>query len=306
MTTNFPSGVHTVLVTPFTSDDNVDYDSLSRLVDMQIASQVSGLVLLGTTSESPVLSTEESVKIVKFVSERVGYRKFITAGIGGNNTRNVVEFGNQVKEFCDGFMVTVPCYNKPDQEGIFKHFLTVSSAFPTHPIIMYNIPSRTGVNMTAETTTALYESCENIVAIKEASGSMDQISDVARLSDIKLFAGDDGLVIPTTSVGGVGVISVASNIIPTLVCKTYELAASGDYSGARDTYTLYADLVKLLFVATNPVPVKLFLQKLGLIEHSDVRLPLCKPRNSDDLVSRFVALELPFEKCELVTIVVDN
>lgn len=272
-----PNGVHTVLVTPFTTDNKVDYVSLEKLLATQLSSDVVGLVLLGTTSEGPTVSQEESVELVKFVWERASGKKFVTVGVGGNNTAAVVELAGKVHDFCDGYMVTVPAYNKPSQEGIYNHFVTVASAHSDRPVLMYNIPSRTGVNMTVDTMVQLDNDCENIVAVKEASGDISQVQEVALRSSLQVFSGNDDMLLSTLAVGGVGVVSVASNLYPNLVARTYHACSDSRYEEARRLYKKYLPLVRLLFTYTNPVPLKVFLAELGVLARPSVRLPMVLP-----------------------------
>ena len=193
---NFNSGVYTVLVTPFDDNNNIDFDSLDNLIDKQLNSNVTGLVILGTTSESPTINLEEKKSIVNFVYKRVSGKKKLIVGVGGNNTNNVINFSQFCENLCDGFMVTVPNYNKPTQNGIYQHFSEISNKFPNKPIILYNIPSRCCVNMLPETVKKIYDNHSNVLAIKEASGSMDQVMKIKSLCDIKIFSGDDALVLP--------------------------------------------------------------------------------------------------------------
>jgi 4-hydroxy-tetrahydrodipicolinate synthase len=273
---NFNSGVYTVLVTPFDDNNNIDFDSLDNLIDKQLNSNVTGLVILGTTSESPTINLEEKKSIVNFVYKRVSGKKKLIVGVGGNNTNNVINFSQFCENLCDGFMVTVPNYNKPTQNGIYQHFSEISNKFPNKPIILYNIPSRCCVNMLPETVKKIYDNHSNVLAIKEASGSMDQVMKIKSLCDIKIFSGDDALVLPIMSLGGDGVISVLSNLCPDKVFEIYDDCFNNDYNSARKNYFKLHQLIKLLFIETNPVPVKEFLFNLGLIKTNNVRLPLCK------------------------------
>ena len=268
-------GVYTVVVTPFLENNKVDYDSISRIITNQINKGISGLVLLGTTSESPTLSMVEKLEIVKFVSTYYGGKFEIIVGIGGNNTVETINFGKMIKNQVNGFMVTVPNYNKPSQLGIYNHFTTIANTFSDVPIMMYNIPSRCGVNMTPDTVKNIYYNCENVVAIKEASGSLEQAIKIKSLCDINIFSGDDSLILPILAIGGVGVISVASNILPWEI--SYIVSQfNNNIDLSRKLYFKFHNFIKALFVTTNPVPVKYFLSKLELINNDIVRLPLVK------------------------------
>jgi 4-hydroxy-tetrahydrodipicolinate synthase len=229
----FSNGVYTVLVTPFTNEDAIDYDSILKWLDIQYSNkEIAGLVLLGTTSESPVLSYQEKLEIVKFIHHcnNTIYQKNqkkIIIGVGGNYTKEVIEFTKQIQQYADGIMVTVPYYNKPPQRGIAEHFNCIAKTFPDMPIMMYNVPGRTGINMEPETMIDVINSCPNIVALKEANGDLiltkkfiDLLISTNRVLGItfKIFSGDDINVVQHYMMGASGVISVASNIIPKEIC----------------------------------------------------------------------------------------
>jgi 4-hydroxy-tetrahydrodipicolinate synthase len=266
-------GVYVALITPFTKNDNIDYDSIEKLINYHNIINTTGIVLLGTTGESPTLNEDEKREIIKFVHSKKNKLNLII-GIGGNNTKQVVEFGKWCDQYADGFMVTVPSYNKPSQEGIYMHFKTIAES-TTHPIMMYNIPSRCGVNMNYETVVKLYDEFENIVAIKEASGSLSQIQDIIKNCNIKIFAGDDSQLVPVMSIGGKGVVSVYANINSKSVLDCYQMCVYEKYSEARKLYFNYHDEVKALFVKTNPIPVKEMLADQRMIVNKTCRLPLC-------------------------------
>ena len=273
---NFEDGVYTVLVTPFDKENYIDYDSLENLIELQCKSKVTGLIVLGTTSESPTINLDEKNKLVEFVSKKLRNRKKLIIGIGGNNTVNVINFANFCKNLCDGFMVTVPNYNKPTQEGIYRHFTIISKTFGSKPIILYNIPSRCGVNMLPETIKRVFNDNDNVLAIKEASGSMDQVMKIKSICNIKIFSGDDSLVLPIMSLGGSGVISVLSNLYPNGVFKIYNKCKLNKYDEARNYYFKFHNLIKLMFIETNPVPIKQLLFNAKFIKNNNVRLPLCE------------------------------
>lgn len=273
----FLDGVYTVLMTPFNEDDTIDYESYKKLIDLQINSYITGVVVLGTTSESPTLSRDEQSDLVKYVYKRIkdkGSDKKIIIGVGGNNTQETSKFAYYNQEYCDYVMITVPSYNKPSQDGIYEHFNLVCQTVNEKPVILYNIPGRTGVNMLPETIKKVYDTNKNVCAIKEASGSISQIMDLISICDIKVFSGDDGLTIPVTSVGGAGVISVVSNICPNETSNVYKYCVNNKYKEARLEYSKLNDLVKMLFIESNPVPGKEMLCKLGIFNTPKVRLPL--------------------------------
>ena len=271
MTLRFKPGVYVALITPFQKNEDIDYDALRKLIEFQNENGTTGIVLLGTTGESPTLSTDEKKDLVKFVSQTKGDLDLIV-GVGGNNTREVIEFTKYCNPYADGLMVTVPSYNKPMQEGIYQHFVKISESTEL-PIMMYNIPSRCGVNMNFLTTVKLYKNCENIVAIKEASGDLGQIQDIMKNCDIDIFAGDDSQLVPVMSLGGKGVVSVYANIEPEPVLKTFNYCLNNEYHNGRDEYFKYHNEIIKLFVETNPIPTKKILASKGLIEKV-FRLPL--------------------------------
>jgi len=280
----FNNGVYTVLMTPFNEDGTIDYDSYNKLINTQIYSEITGVVVLGTTSESPTLNEEEKMSLVQFVHERVKTTdKKIVVGIGGNNTFETIKFGREVADYCDYMMVTVPHYNKPSQEGIYQHFTEICSneTISTKPIILYNIPSRTGVNMLPETVKRVWETNSNVCAIKEASGSINQVMEILSICNIKVFSGDDSMTIPVMSVGGSGTISVVGNICPNNIKLVWEKCQNNKYDDARNVYKNMSALVKVLFIESNPTPGKIFLNMMNIFKTSRVRLPLTQVSNEN-------------------------
>ena len=293
----FEDGVYTVMVTPFTEENKIDYKSYQNLLEKQINNKgVQGIILMGTTSESPTLTEDEKVELVHFTHTFVENQKKIILGIGGNNTDEVIRFGNFCKEYCDGMMVTVPNYNKPTQEGIYRHFTRICKEFVEIPIIMYNIPSRCGVNMTADTVARIYNDNSNVEAIKEASGSIDQAVQIASRCDIKIFSGDDGLILPLMSVGGRGVISVASNVIPDVINQIVQCCLDNDFKRGMEIYYKVQDFLKKLFIETNPVPVKTLMATLEMIENGECRMPLCEmeEENKTSLIESYKNMLISF------------
>lgn len=286
----FPSGVHSVLVTPFDEETgNVDYDDLNKWVAYQTACDVIGLVLLGSTSESGALSRDEKIAIVKRVhtlNMSLINPKFITIGISGsNNIRETIDFAIECIPYCDAFMITVPHYAKPPQRGIVNWFKQVCSypELQTMPIILYNIPGRTCINMLPETFKEVCDACPNIVAIKEASGSLEQMQKIRQLSPhIKLFSGDDGLTIDVIKMGGSGVISVASNVVPTLMTELTRFCLIGEFEKAdiikKDSK--FDNFLSALFCESNPIPVKYMLNQVGVYKSHQMRTPLDKLHES--------------------------
>lgn len=263
------------LITPFKNDDSIDYDALARLVEFQIKNGTDYLVVCGTTAETPTLTESEKEEIANFVVEKTAGRLPIVLGIGGNNTKAVVET-LKTNDFTgiDAILSVTPYYNKPSQEGLFQHFSAIANASPL-PVILYNVPGRTGVNMTAETTLRLAKEFKNICAVKEASGNFTQIDDIIKNKpkDFMVISGDDGITYPLITLGAVGVISVIGNAFPKEFSRMVRLGLQGDYAGARQIHYRFTELFDLLFVEGNPAGVKSMLAVMGFIENK-LRLPL--------------------------------
>lgn len=279
MVQNKFKGLGIALVTPFKSDGSVDYDALLRLVEYQIRNGVDFLCIMGTTAETPCLTAEEKKKIKELIVERVAGRVPLLMGCGGNNTAAVVsELKNSDWRGIDGVLSVCPYYNKPSQEGLYQHYKALAEATPL-PIVLYNVPGRTGINMTAETTLRLARDFENIVAIKEASGNITQMDDIIKNkpANFDVISGDDGITFPLITLGAVGVISVIGNALPAEFSRMVRLALHGDYESARTIHHKFAELFKLLFVDGNPAGVKAMLNAMGMIENQ-LRLPLVPTR----------------------------
>jgi len=267
------------LITPFKEDDSVDYEALTRLVDYQIKNGTDYLVVLGSTAESATLTEQEKNEIVDFVVSRVNGRLPIVRGVGGNDTRVVIEqLKNGNFQGIDAILSVVPYYNKPSQEGIYQHFKAVAQASKL-PIILYNVPGRTGVNMTAETTLRLANEFPNLIAIKEASGDINQMNDIIKNkpNDFMVISGDDCFTFPLITMGAVGVISVIGNAFPAEFSRMVRLALSGEYAHAREIHQRFTGLFDLLFVDGNPAGVKCMLSMMGYINNK-LRLPLVPTR----------------------------
>lgn len=268
-------GLGIALVTPFTTEGEVDYAALRRLVTYQLDGGIDFLCILATTAETPCLTAEERQNIKSLVVETVKGRVPIIMGCGGNNTQQVVHT-LQTDDFTgiDGILSVCPFYNKPSQEGLYQHFKTVAEATPL-PVVLYNVPGRTGVNMTAETTLRLARNVENIVAVKEASGNFTQIDDIIKNkpAQFSVLSGDDGITFPLITLGATGVISVIGNALPHEFGRMVRLALAGDYQNALPIHHQFTELFKLLFVDGNPAGVKAMLNAMGLIENQ-LRLPL--------------------------------
>ena len=267
------------LVTPFNEDGSVDYQALTRLVEYQIQNGVDFLCVLGTTAETPTLTAEEKSKIKELVIERVNGRVPILLGVGTNSTQAVIDtLQNDDMTGVDAVLVVVPYYNKPSQEGIYQHYKAIANSTRL-PIVLYNVPGRTGVNMTAETTLRLARDFDNIVAIKEASGNITQMDDIIKNKpeDFDVISGDDGITFPLITLGAVGVISVIGNAFPREFSRMTRLALAGDYQNALTIHHKFTELFKLLFVDGNPAGVKAMLSMMGMIKNR-LRLPLVPTR----------------------------
>jgi len=281
MVHNIFKGLGIALITPFQEDGSVDYKSLIRLVEYQLDNGADFFCILATTGETPTLTGEEKKKIKDLVVDLVGGRVPILMGCGGNNTAAVVE-ELQIGDFkgIDGVLSVCPYYNKPSQEGLYQHFKAIAAA-TTLPVVLYNVPGRTGVNMTAATTVRLARDCQNIVAIKEASGNLEQVDEIIKNKpkDFDVISGDDSLTFPMVSCGAVGVISVIGNALPKEFSKMIRLQMRGEYDPARKIHHRFTDLFSLLFVDGNPAGVKAMLSEMGFIQNV-LRLPLVPTRIS--------------------------
>ena len=272
-------GMGVALITPFKDDESIDFDALSKLIEYQIQNGIDYLVVLGTTAETPTLTEQEKNEVLSFVIERVKERVPIVLGLGGNNTRGIVErLKTESFQGVDAILSVVPYYNKPSQEGIYQHYKAIASATKL-PVILYNVPGRTGVNMTAETTLRLAREFDNIVAIKEASGNITQMDDIIKNKpkDFMVISGDDGITFPLITLGAVGVISVIGNAFPREFSRMVRLALEGDYANALLIHHKFTELFELLFVDGNPAGVNSILSSMGYIRNR-LRLPLVPTR----------------------------
>ena len=272
-------GMGVALITPFNEDETIDFPALARLVEYQIQNGIDYLVVLGTTAETPTLTEEEKARVRSFVIEKVAGRVPIVMGLGGNNTRAIVDsLKTQNFDGVDAILSVVPYYNKPSQEGIYQHYKAIAQATKL-PVILYNVPGRTGVNMTAGTTLRLARDFDNIVAIKEASGNITQMDDIIKNkpADFMVISGDDGITFPLITLGAVGVISVIGNAFPREFSRMVRLALNGDYASALTIHHRFTELFSLLFVDGNPAGVKCLLHAMGYIQNQ-LRLPLVPTR----------------------------
>ena len=279
MKQNVFKGLGIALVTPFASDGSVDYDVLKNLLDYQLKNGADFFCILATTGETPTLTKDEKQKIKELVVEKVGDKVPILIGCGGNNTADVVN-ELQTADFSgiDGILSVCPYYNKPSQEGLYQHFKAIAGA-TNMPVVLYNVPGRTGVNLKAETTVRLARDCENIVAIKEASGSLEQVDEIIKNKPdgFDVISGDDALTFPMIACGAAGVISVIGNALPKEFSRMIRLEMKGEIESARKIHHKFTDLFNLLFVDGNPAGVKAMLHEMGMIENV-LRLPLVPTR----------------------------
>ncbi|MBQ2292167.1 MAG: 4-hydroxy-tetrahydrodipicolinate synthase [Bacteroidaceae bacterium] len=272
-------GLGIALVTPFQADGSIDFDALDRLIEYQIQGGADFLCIMGTTAETPTLSREEKRLLKEHFVERVAGRVPLLMGCGGNNTAAILEeLQTENWKGIDGILSVCPYYNKPTQEGLYQHFAAIAKTSPV-PVVLYNVPGRTGVNMTAETTLRLAREFENIVAIKEASGNITQMDDIIKNKPkhFDVISGDDGITFPLITLGAVGVISVIGNALPAEFSRMVRLALKGEYNTSLSIHHKFTELFKLLFVDGNPAGVKAMLSEMGLIQNVP-RLPLIPTR----------------------------
>lgn len=266
------TGSFTALVTPFQPNGSIDFEAYGRLIDFQLEKGINGIVPCGCTGEAATLSHAEQKQCIRFAVERVAGRVPVVAGSGSNNTAEALELTAFAKEAgCNGALVITPYYNKPTAAGQIAHYTAIANAVDI-PLMLYNVPGRTGTKMMPETIAELSK-IPNIVSIKEACGDVDQVSQIKSLCGISVISGDDSLTLPMMAVGAVGVVSVASNVVPAEVSGLCAAAAKGDYNAARALHYKLMPLFKALFTETNPMPVKAALAKMGLIRNN-LRLPL--------------------------------
>ncbi|MDD2244671.1 MAG: 4-hydroxy-tetrahydrodipicolinate synthase [Dysgonamonadaceae bacterium] len=276
-------GMGVAMVTPFLADLSVDVDALKKLVDFQIENGTDYIVALGTTAETPTLNAEERRLVIKTIVNQVKGRVPVIMGVGGNCTAELVY---TLKNFdftgIDAILSVTPYYNKPSQEGLYQHYRALNEVSPL-PIILYNVPGRTGVNMTAETTLRLANDCKNIIAIKEASGKLDQVAEIInnKPAEFQVISGDDGVTLEIIKAGGVGVISVLGNVFPREFSGVVHQALNDNFVQAESLNSAFVETIKLLFADGNPSGAKCMLSKLGYIQNV-LRLPLVPVCNSVD------------------------
>lgn len=274
-------GSMTALATPF-KNGAVDEKAIVRLVKRQIDAGTDGLVPVGTTGESPTLSVKEHERVIELVIEAAAGQVPVIAGTGANSTDEAIELTRFAKKAgADGALLVTPYYNKPTQEGLYRHYKAIAAAVDI-PIVLYNVPGRTGVALSPETVARLSK-IETIVAIKEATGSMDQTSHILSLCGITVLSGDDSLTLPLMALGAKGVISVISNIVPEAVAEMTDAFLKGNLARARELHNKMFPLCRALFIETNPIPVKRSMKLLGLCS-DEVRLPLCEMGEANEKI----------------------
>lgn len=288
-------GVGTALITPFQNNGQVDFNLFEKIIQNQLANKVDALIVLGTTGESPTIKFTERAEIIKFVVEKTAGKIPVIVGTGTNDTNHVVEMNQQAVECgANGLLIVTPYYNKTNQAGLVEHYTYIAEQTEL-PIIVYNVPSRTGVNIEAETFQKMSQQAKNIVAIKEASGNMSQILKMIDLSqeNIKLFSGNDDQTLPVITSGGAGVISVFSNLLPGVMKKITSQLIAGEYQSARKLYYKYLKLMNLLFIDVNPIPIKFAMAQLEL-SNNNLRRPLVKlaETKQNALINEMKELEL--------------
>jgi len=266
-------GVYTALITPFNQDESVDFGALKALVQWQVAEGVQGIIPVGTTGECPTLEMTEHLKVIEEVVAAAAGKVQIVAGTGANSTAEACELTHAVKDMgVDGTLQVTPYYNKPNSEGLFRHFAKVAEIGV--PVMLYNVPGRAGKEIPLDVVVRL-AGVPNVVAIKEAAGSVERANAICHACNLTVLSGDDSLALPMISVGAQGVVSVASNVIPNQMVRLVSAALAGDFVGAREIHARYYPLFRDMFIDTNPIPVKTALGLMGRIQ-SVFRLPLCE------------------------------
>lgn len=288
-------GAMTAIVTPFKENGDLDLDSLRKLVEFQIKNKIDGIVPCGTTGESPTLNYEEHHKVIEAVIDAVNGKVPVIAGTGSNSLMEAVEMTKRAKDAgADASLQVCPYYNKPTQEGLYRHFSEIAKSADI-PIIIYNIQGRTSVNLETSTLARLAKEHSNIMGVKEASGNIPQMMDVINElpSNFTVLSGDDNMTLPLMSFGGKGVISVASNIIPKEMHNLTEYALDGDFEEAKELHYKLLPLFKGIFIETNPIPIKAALAMKGMIKEV-YRLPMCemKAENKEKLRQILINLEI--------------
>jgi len=287
-------GCATALVTPFKTDGAIDEERMRALVDRQIKGGVRLLVPCGTTGESATMTEEEDARVIALTIDVARGRARVIAGAGSNSTAAAIEYSKRARDLgADAVLQVAPWYNKPTQEGLYAHFRAIAEAVPETPIMLYNVPGRTSSNIAAQTTLRLARDCENIVAIKEASGNLAQIMEIlrGREANFSVLSGDDAVTLPLIALGAEGIVSVASNEIPDLMSGMCNLALDGNWTEARELHYRILPLMEVNFIESSPGPVKAAMAMLGLLEEH-FRLPLVPIQEKSRAKVREVLAEL--------------
>ena len=293
MDKNLLHGVHTALITPM-KDGEVSYADLEKLISMQIAGNVSGLVPCGTTGESPTLSKDEHIEVIQKTIDITQGKLPVIAGTGANSTKEALFLTEKADNAgADAFLVVAPYYNKPSQEGLFQHFSQIAER-TEKPIVLYSIPSRCGIEISTQTVLRLRDKFPHVCALKEAGGRSSKVSEtvVSLDSDFTVLSGDDGLTLPFIACGAKGVVSVASNLIPQTVASLVAEAMNGRFSEAREIHLENYQFFTDIFCEPNPVPIKTLMHLKGIISSPEVRLPLCPPMPSNMELLKEISLSL--------------
>ena len=288
-------GAGVAIVTPFTQDDKVNFEELGKMIDFQIAGGTDAIIICGTTGESSTLTREEHDACIKFAVEHTAGRVPVIAGTGSNSTAEAIRLSTHAQNNgADALLLVTPYYNKATQKGLIQHYTAIANSVDL-PIILYNVPSRTGVNILPQTAVTLAKNVKNIVAVKEASGNISQVAELAALADgcIDIYSGNDDQVVPLLSLGGVGVISVLSNVMPKLTHDMVMSYLNGDVKLSRQLQLSVMNLNKALFCEVNPIPVKEALNMMGW-NAGAVRSPLCEmePQHKELLRKELAAMKL--------------
>ena len=288
-------GAGVAIVTPFTQDDKVNFEELGKMIDFQIAGGTDAIIICGTTGESSTLTHEEHDECIKFAVEHTAGRVPVIAGTGSNSTAEAIRLSTHAQNNgADALLLVTPYYNKATQKGLIQHYTAIANSVDL-PIILYNVPSRTGVNILPQTAVTLAKNVKNIVAVKEASGNISQVAELATLADgcIDIYSGNDDQVVPLLSLGGVGVISVLSNVMPKLTHDMVMSYLNGDVKLSRQLQLSVMNLNKALFCEVNPIPVKEALNMMGW-NAGAVRSPLCEmePQHKELLRKELAAMKL--------------
>jgi 4-hydroxy-tetrahydrodipicolinate synthase len=276
MKVDWMRGCATALVTPFKADGSIDEERLRALVDRQITGGIRLLVPCGTTGESATMTEAEDQRVIAITVETARGRGYVVAGTGSNSTAAAIEYSQRARDLgADAMLQVAPWYNKPTQQGLYAHFRAIAEAVPETPIMLYNVPGRTSSNIAAQTVLRLARDCENIVAIKEASGNLAQIMEILRErpANFRVLSGDDAVTLPLIALGAEGIVSVASNEIPDLMSRMTELALEGNWTEARALHYRLLPLMEINFIESSPGPVKAAMAMMGLLAEN-FRLPL--------------------------------